>query len=141
MEATAQNTIVFEPNAPLEPTHFMEMIFPEHANHYGTLFGGNALALMSKAVFIAATRRARRRIVMARVEKVDFLSPVAVGEIVELCAHIVRQGHSSVTVVVKMMVENKDATQRLAASGSSEMVAVDEGGRPTAIGPSPSEDN
>ena len=28
----------------------MEMVFPEQANHYGTLFGGEALALMDKAV-------------------------------------------------------------------------------------------
>ena len=32
------------------------MVFPEHANHYGTLFGGNALHLMAKAAFLAAGR-------------------------------------------------------------------------------------
>ena len=30
-------------------TRFVEMIFPEQANHYGTLFGGTALSLMGKA--------------------------------------------------------------------------------------------
>lgn len=25
-----------------------DIVFPEHANHYGTLFGGNALLLMSR---------------------------------------------------------------------------------------------
>lgn len=39
-------------------TRMIEMIFPEQANHYGTLFGGNALALLAKAAFIAATRHA-----------------------------------------------------------------------------------
>ncbi|MDB5489440.1 MAG: thioesterase superfamily, partial [Reyranella sp.] len=33
----------------LPETRFLEMIFPDQSNHYGTLFGGNALALMSKA--------------------------------------------------------------------------------------------
>jgi len=47
-----------------EPTRFIEMVFPEHANHYGTLFGGHALSLMGKAAFVAATRRARCAVVM-----------------------------------------------------------------------------
>ena len=39
-----------------EPTRFVEMVFPDQANHYGTLFGGHALSLMGKAAFVAATR-------------------------------------------------------------------------------------
>lgn len=35
-------------------TRFVEMIFPEQSNHYGTLFGGTALSLMGKAAFVAA---------------------------------------------------------------------------------------
>lgn len=46
-------------------TLFVEMVFPDQANHYGTLFGGNALSLMGKAAFVAATRRARSAVVMA----------------------------------------------------------------------------
>jgi len=30
----------------------VQMVFPEQTNHYGTLFGGEALALMDKAAFI-----------------------------------------------------------------------------------------
>ncbi len=40
--------------SPPEETRFVEMIFPDLANHYGTLFGGNALSLMGKAAFVAA---------------------------------------------------------------------------------------
>ena len=36
------------------------VVFPDRANHYGTLFGGHALSLMGKAAFIAATRHARQ---------------------------------------------------------------------------------
>ena len=42
-----------------------EIVFPEHANHYGTLFGGNALMLMSKAAFLAARSFAQADVVMA----------------------------------------------------------------------------
>ena len=47
----------------------LEMVFPDHANHLGTLFGGQALAWMDKAAFIAASRYARRTVVTARSEQ------------------------------------------------------------------------
>ena len=72
-------------------TRFIEMVFPEQANHYGTLFGGNALSLMGKAAFVAATRRARVPVVMARSEKIEFHVPVRVGELVELTARHARR--------------------------------------------------
>ena len=86
-------------------TTFVEMVFPEQANHYGTLFGGNALNLMGKAAFVAATRRARQGVVMATSEKVEFHVPVRVGELVELSARVVRVGRASMTVNVDMIAE------------------------------------
>ena len=53
-----------------------EIVFPEHANHYGTLFGGNALLLMSKAAFLAARAHAGTDVVMARCSDAQFLAPV-----------------------------------------------------------------
>jgi acyl-CoA hydrolase len=35
-------------------TRIVEMVFPNQANHYGTLFGGDALRLMDMAAFVAA---------------------------------------------------------------------------------------
>ena len=35
-----------------------EIVFPNHTNHLGTLFGGQALAWMDKAAFLAAAIRA-----------------------------------------------------------------------------------
>ena len=32
-----------------------EIVFPDHANHQGTLFGGQALAWKDKAAFVATT--------------------------------------------------------------------------------------
>lgn len=120
-------------HAPAE-TCFVEMIFPEQANHYGTLFGGNALNLMGKAAFVAATRRARKAIVMARSEKIEFHIPVRVGDLVELTARVVRVGRSSMTVVVDVVSEALISGERqLAVQGSFEMVAVDQAGKPTPI--------
>ena len=65
---------------PPDETRFAEMVFPEQANHYGALFAGSALALLSKAAFVAASRRARNDVVMARSEATDFHTPVRVGD-------------------------------------------------------------
>ncbi len=48
--------------APIE-ARLLEMVFPDHTNHLGTLFGGQALAWMDKAAFIVASRYARRTVV------------------------------------------------------------------------------
>ncbi len=63
------------------PPHarLQEIVFPDHANHLGTLFGGQALAWMDKAAFIAASRHARRTVVTARSEQVDFRRPIRQG--------------------------------------------------------------
>ncbi|GIK49299.1 MAG: acyl-CoA thioesterase [Hyphomonadaceae bacterium] len=115
-------------------TRFIEMVFPSEANHYGTLFGGNALALMGKAAFVAATRRARRPVVMATSDKIEFHVPVRVGELVELIARVARVGRSSMTVTVDLVAEALvSGERRLAVRGSFEMVAVDGAGRPIAI--------
>lgn len=118
-------------NQPPEETRFLEMVFPEQSNHYGTLFGGTALSLMGKAAFVAASRRVRRAVVMASSEKVDFHMPVKVGQVVELHAQVVRMGRTSMTVEVEMVAETLLSGQRaLAMRGRFEMVAVDAAGRP-----------
>ena len=120
------------------PTRFVEMVFPEQANHYGTLFGGHALSLMGKAAFVAATRRARCAVVMATSEKVEFHEPVKVGELVELTAMVTRVGRSSMTVTVEVIAEALiSGDRRLAVRGAFEMVAVSAHGRPISI-PTPS---
>jgi acyl-CoA hydrolase len=117
-----------------EETRFVEMIFPEQANHYGTLFGGHALSLLGKAAFVAATRRARSHVVMAASEKVEFHVPVRVGELVELTARVTRVGRSSMTVAVDAVSEVLvSGSRHLAMHGSFEMVAVDETGKPVPI--------
>src|SRR3546814_15462535 len=111
-------------------TLFGEMSFPEQANHYGTLFGGTALSLMGKAAFVAASRRARRAVVMATSDKIEFHMPVAVGQLVELAAHVARVGRTAMTVDVDVVVEPLPTGERRPAlRGQFETVAVDEDGR------------
>lgn len=122
------------PPLPNEETRFAEMVFPDQANHYGALFAGAGLALLSKAAFVAASRRARGDVVMARSEAADFHTPVRVGELLDLSARVVRVGRSSLTVQVEGVAETlATGARRPALSGRFEMVAVDADGRPVPI--------
>src|SRR5690606_23739217 len=119
---------------PNEETRFAEMVFPDQANHYGALFAGAGLALLSKAAFVAASRRARGDVVMARSEATDFHTPVRVGELLDLSARVIRVGRSSLTVQVEGVAETlSTGARRPALSGRFEMVAVDADGRPAPI--------
>jgi acyl-CoA hydrolase len=123
------------PDRPPEAT-MTEMVFPDHTNHLGTLFGGQALAWMDKAAFVAATRHARRVVVTARSDRIDFHTAVPVGALVRLAARVVATGRSSMQVEVEMHAEDPlrgDCT--LATRGCFTMVALDAEGRPTAVPP------
>lgn len=113
-----------------------EMVFPPQTNHYGTLYGGDALKMMGKAAFIAATRHARAVMVMAASGRIDFTSPIGAGEMVELVSRIRTTGRSSVAVGVELWAENLlSGERRHAATATFTMVAVDPHGRPAPIGP------
>lgn len=111
-------------------TRFLDVVSPDRANHYGTLFGGNALSLMGKAAFIAAVCSARRNVVMATSDKIEFVEPIGVGDLVEVVARVEREGRSSMTVAVEMFHENPiTGLRRSVVRGSFEMLAVDDAGR------------
>lgn len=113
----------------------VDIIFPSQTNHYGTLYGGDALKMMGKAAFIAATRHTREVIVMAASDRVDFRSAIAEGEMVELTARVRATGRSSVQVEVQLAAENLlTGERRHAATALFWMVAVDEAGKSKAIG-------
>ena len=115
---------------------FQDLVFPSQTNHYGTLFGGDALALMGRAAYVLATRRSKARVVMAASPQSRFVEPVHEGEMVDIRADILKVGRSSIYVAVDLWAENLlTGDQRRAGSADYVMVAVDETGRPRAVDP------
>src|SRR5699024_1350377 len=90
----------------LTEARLLEMVFPDHTNHLGTLFGGQALAWMDKAAFIAASRFARSTVVTARSDQVDFRLPIRQGQLVETIARVVGVGRTSMQVDVELVAED-----------------------------------
>ena len=110
-----------------------DIVFPGQANHYGTLFAGNALQFMAKAAFLAGRSLAQRDVVMAAVTGIDFMSPIPVGHVLTLRAWVSRVGRSSLTVCVTGLAETLGAPQEEVFKGVFEMVAVDAKGRPVPV--------
>lgn len=112
----------------------VEVVFPGQTNHHGTLFGGSALAMMDKAAFVAATRRARRTLVTVASDRVEFHAPAHIGDIVETVAEVIEVGRTSVVVRVNVAAEDLlTGDRRAVTSGTFTFVALDADGRPTPI--------
>jgi len=122
------------PDTPATEARMLEIVFPDHTNHLGTLFGGQALAWMDKAAFIAASRYARRTVVTARSDQVDFRLPIRQGQLVETVARVVEVGNTSMQVQVDVVAEDLlSGARELCTRGRFVMVALDEGGAPTRV--------
>ncbi len=120
------------PHVPDEnaPLRMVEMVFPTTTNHHGNLFGGDAMKLMGKAAFIAATRFTREIVVMASSSRTDFVSPIREGAMVELVPRVRMAGRSSLLVEVEMWSEELlTGARNHAATSRFTMVAVDDEGK------------
>lgn len=115
-----------------------EIVFPTDVNHYGTLFGGKAVAMMDVVASIAAMRASHKPVVTASIDRVDFKSPIREGDFVETIARVVNIGRTSVTVEVELWGEIPETGERkLSTVGKFVMVAIDRDGRPTPVKNSP----
>lgn len=114
----------------------VEMVFPDRTNHYGTLSGGEALALRDKAAFVAASRYARRHVGAASSERVECHVPIGQEQLVDLVVRVFSTGRSSMTVEVTLHAEDLlTRDRRLGTRGRFVLVALDAHGKPTGVLP------
>ena len=117
-----------------EDLRMVEMVFPDQTSHYDSLYGGNALAAMAKAAFVAATRHSRQSMVLAGSQRTDFRSQVRNGELIELVPKVTATGRTSITVEVTLWAENlRSGDRRSCGQGEYTLVAVDDGHRATVL--------
>lgn len=83
-----------------------ELMLPSHSNFGGKVHGGHILNLMDQIAFACASKHSQAYCVTASVNKVDFLSPIEVGELVTLKASINYTGRTSMVVGVRVESEN-----------------------------------
>lgn len=108
------------------------------ANNDGHVHGGTVLKLCDEAAGLAAIRHARCTVVTAAVDRMTFLHPVNVGEVLTLRASVNAAWHTSMEVGVHVEAEDPRTGERHHTSSAYlTVVAVDAQGRPTRVPPLP----
>jgi acyl-CoA thioesterase YciA len=74
---------------------------PTDTNPYGDIFGGWLMSQMDLAASSIAARVSRGRASTVRVEAMNFLRPVHVGDVVSLYARLVGRGRTSMKIEVE----------------------------------------
>jgi uncharacterized protein (TIGR00369 family) len=107
-----------------------QLMLPSHSNFSGKIHGGHILNLMDQIAFACASKHSRHYCVTASVNKVDFLNPIEVGELVTLKASVNFTGKTSMVIGVRVESENiQNGHKKHCNSSYFTMVAKDEHGK------------
>lgn len=115
-------------------TLMTQLIFPLDTNHYDTMFGGKLMEYMDKVAAIAAMRHARKRVVTASTDSLDFLAPIRIGDVIEVEAFVSWTKRSSMEIYVSVTTENLYTGKRdVTVTAFFTFVALDDQGKPTPV--------
>ncbi|MEM5786602.1 MAG: acyl-CoA thioesterase [Syntrophobacteraceae bacterium] len=107
---------------------------PLDANPAGNVHGGVIMRLIDTAAGVAAHRHARGNVVTASIDRLDFLRPIYIGDLVIVKASVNLTGRTSMEIGVRVEAENLISGEtRKAASAYLTYVALGEDGRPSPI--------
>ncbi|NKI27255.1 acyl-CoA thioesterase [Arenibacter sp. 6A1] len=107
-----------------------QLMLPSHSNFGGKVHGGYVLNLMDQIAFACASKHSQSYCVTASVNKVDFINPIEVGELVTLKASINYTGRTSMVVGVRVESENITTGKKKHCNSSYfTMVAKDNEGK------------
>jgi acyl-CoA hydrolase len=102
------------------------------ANSAGFVHGGIVMKLCDEAAGIAAVKHCRRRVVTAAIDRMTFLDPVHVGQLLTCKATVNAVWRTSMEVGVRVEAENPlTGVVRHTSTAYLTMVVLDENGRPT----------
>lgn len=79
---------------------------PQSVNIFGSVHGGWILRQVDHAAYVAAARFAGRHAVTASIDRVDFRSPIRIGDLVTLEACVAWVGRTSMVISVTVRAED-----------------------------------
>ena len=113
-----------------------QLVLPDDANPAGNVHGGVILKLIDTAAAVVAMRHVRGWAVTASIDRMDFLKPVFVGELVILKASLNMVGRTSMEIGVRVEAENlHTGLVRHTNSAYLTFVALDDEGHPREVPP------
>ena len=106
------------------------------ANSAGFVHGGTVMKLCDEAAGLAAIKHSGRRCVTAGMDRMAFLHPVHVGELLTCSACVNAVWRTSMEVGVRVEAENPfSGEKRHTSTAYLTMVALDDDGEPTQAPP------
>jgi acyl-CoA hydrolase len=112
-----------------------QIVMPMHTNGVaGVMFGGVMMQWIDVCSGVAAMRHASGAVLTASIDRLDFLSPVHVGEVVVLSAQVNFTSRTSMEVGCRVETEDmRLQTRHYVTKAYLTFVAIDEHGRPREI--------
>ena len=114
-------------------THWMGIL---DANSAGNVHGGTVMKLCDEAAGLAAVKHTRGRVVTVGMDRMNFLYPIHIGEVVTFSAMINAVWRTSMEVGIRVEAENPRTGEiRHTNTAYITMVALDETHRPRPVPP------
>ena len=122
---------------PADGPHLRTIAMPRDANPSGAIFGGWTLSQMDLAGAVVAAEVANGRVATVSVDAMKFLRPIQVGDEVSCFAEVDHTGEHSIAVRIETWARTRGAgaSAEKVTEGIYTYVALDEDGKPKAIGP------
>jgi acyl-CoA hydrolase len=126
-----------EPRPPSESTSFItRWMSIADANMAGNVHGGTIMRMCDEVAGIAAIRHSGSRVVTAAMDRMTFLHPVLVGDVVTVKATVNAAWHTSMEVGVRVEAEKVHTGEvKHTSTAYLTMVALDLDGRPAPVPP------
>ena len=113
-----------------------QVMNPEMANPAGNVHGGNIMKMIDTVGGVAAIKHARKLVVTASIDRMNFHSPVYIGDFVTMKASVNYFGKTSMEVGVRVESENPLLEiKRHTGSAYITYVALSENNRPAELPP------
>src|SRR5215510_10115057 len=114
-----------------------QIVMPTHTNGVGgVLFGGILVQWIDVCAAVAAMRHSGGAAVTASIDRLDFLVPIRVGDVVVLQAQVNYAGKTSMEVGCRVETEDpRSGERRYTTKAYLTFVALDSDGRPRPIPP------
>ena len=109
---------------------------PGDINANGHIFGGWVLSQMDIAAGIVASRRAGGSVATVAIEKMEFLAPIHLRDVISVFAEEERLGRTSMAIRIEVIAtRDRGATDIKVTEGLFTFVALDEQHRPRPVDP------
>ena len=109
---------------------------PSDINANGHIFGGWVLSQMDIAAGIVASRRAGGSVATVAIEKMEFLAPIHLRDVISVFAEVERVGRTSMAIRIEVVAtRDRGASDIKVTEGLFTFVALDEQHRPRPVDP------